>query len=124
MERACSKYDFRTKCSESVSHKPPPTPAAPCPSAANNPPNSTLRGASQTPDTFSALPPQNTRPFAPSPSNSSPPFSQFPQQSLRLRNSTSPTRPAACPQVQDHPPSSANPDVPALALSFECAHPS
>src|SRR6266446_1084650 len=116
----CSQWIAEPHCESArelldSSCKPPTTPAVPGPSAANNPPNSILPGASQTPDIFSALPLQNKRPCAPSPSSSSPPFLQFRQQSPRPRNSTSPAPPAACLQALDRPRSSANPVDPAPA---------
>src|ERR1700691_1889805 len=102
----------------------PLTLVALCPSAANNPPNSTLRGVSETPDTFSALPLRNTHPCGPSSSNSSSRFAQSRSQSPPPHNSAFPEPPAASPQARDRPPSSADPDAPAPALNSGCAHPS
>src|SRR5271170_7382807 len=112
------------KLSRNPSCMPPPTPPTLCSSAANNPPSSTLPAASQTPDTVFALLLQNTRPCAPSPSNSSPRSARFQPQSPRPRNSISPAPPAAFLPVPDRPPSSANPAVPAPASNSGCAHPS
>src|SRR5271155_1114520 len=125
MEWACSKCGLQDRTREELdpSCKPPPTPAVPAPSAASNPPSSTRPGVFQTPDTFSALPPQNKPPCAPLPSDSSPPFGQSRSRSLRPHNSACPKPPAASLPAPDRPPSSADPDVPAPALNSGCAHP-
>src|SRR5580700_3607922 len=93
-------------------------------SAANNPPNSIRHDASQTPDIFAAPPLRGTHPCVPSPSNSSPRFAQCHSQWIRPQNSTFPGPPKVSLQVQDHPPSSANPGGRAPASSYGYAHPS
>src|SRR5580698_9185452 len=125
MNWMCSRYGLHETNEEpDSSYKPPPAPPVLDSSAVNNPPNSTLPGAFQTLDTFSALPLQNKRPCAPSPSNSSPLSAQCHSQSPHLHNSASPEPQAASLPARDHPPSSTNPDARAPASDSGCVHPS
>src|SRR5260370_1099773 len=83
---------------------PSPTPAARRSSVADNPPSSILRAGWETPDSAAALLLRNTRPCAPSISNSSPRSARSHPQSARHRD----------PEFQSPP--EPPPPVPALPL--------
>src|SRR5258708_32445567 len=78
-------------------------------SAADNPPNSILRAAWETPDSDAALLLRNTRPCAPSISNSSPRSARSRRQSALRRHPEFRPTPDSAPQGPDNPHSSSTP---------------
>src|ERR1700674_4314706 len=103
---------------------PSPAPATPRSSAADSPPSSILRAGWETPDTAAALPLRNTRPCAPSISNSSPRFARSRRQSFHHRDPEFRAPTESAPPGPDHPHSSATPDARDRSSDSVSAHPS
>src|ERR1700674_4387332 len=103
---------------------PPPAPATPRSSVADNPPSSTLRAEWETPDSAAALLLRNTRPCAPSISNSSPRPARSRRQSSRRRDREFRAPSESALPDPDHPHSSATPDARDRSSDSGSAHPS